>query len=99
MSSEAPSTCFASTTWAFTCPCRFASLLSSHVLNQALVDHHGYRLLAIALLPLAEIVYGSDNGGQSVHKDDLEVNLKMAAVAENLHLATHKVGMSGSVVE
>jgi len=59
----------------------------------ALIDYLGFRLIAIALLPIDRdtIVYGSSDGGQHVHADDPEMNAKMKAIGDQLNLRGHIV--------
>jgi len=45
----------------------------------ALVDYRGFRLLSMPLLPLKDIVYGSKDGGNSIHNQD------------NLGTTTHRI--------
>jgi hypothetical protein len=61
----------------------------------ALVDFRGYRLLAIALLPLehrAKPIYGSNDGGKHVYADVPAFNGAMESAAKYLHLKAHMVG-------
>ena len=53
----------------------------------------GFRCIAMPLLPLrgGRLVYGSADGGESVHNSDARVNALMRAAAEDLHLAPHFV--------
>lgn len=60
---------------------------------QATVDFWGYKLSAMPFLRLARqsLIYGSDDGGGTVHADVPAFNLIMKKVATQLHLATHIV--------
>jgi hypothetical protein len=58
---------------------------------QVLIDYRGFRLIAMPLLPLKELVYGSDDGGVSVLNSDTKCNAAMTAAAKQLHLSEHKV--------
>ncbi|KAF2073114.1 hypothetical protein CYY_005583 [Polysphondylium violaceum] len=60
----------------------------------ALIDYRGYRLVAMSLLPINSdtIVYGSSDGGISVHNTNLEFNQKMKESAKILNLKGHLVG-------
>ena len=53
------------------------------------VDYRGFRLLAMPLLPVENtpVLFGSDDGGQSVHARDSRVNELMASAGKELHLA------------
>ncbi|EGG13871.1 hypothetical protein DFA_11632 [Cavenderia fasciculata] len=63
----------------------------------AIIDYRGYRLLAIARLPINKntIVYGSHDGGATVHDKDPEVSKEMERIAKILNLRGHKVGRQG----
>lgn len=60
---------------------------------QALVDFHGYRLVAMPLLPLkgGKLIYGSKDTGETIHHDDEKFNQWMIQIAGDLHLAGHDV--------
>jgi hypothetical protein len=60
---------------------------------QALVDHHGFRMIAMPWLPLhaSSILYGSSDGGDSVHTTDPCLNELMRTVGTQLHWAQHIV--------
>ncbi|GAB5355140.1 hypothetical protein AAMO2058_000180600 [Amorphochlora amoebiformis] len=60
---------------------------------QALVDFHGYRLVAMPLLPLkgGKLIYGSMDTGNSIHHDNSKFNQSMKEIAQDLHLAGHYV--------
>lgn len=64
------------------------------VTMQALVDYRGFRLMCMPLLPLQHILYGSADGGSTMHKppEKLEANLRSAGAA--LNLAPHMCGAS-----
>jgi len=64
-----------------------------YVPMQALVDFHGYRLVAMPLLPLkgGKLIYGSKDTGTTIHHDDERFNQCMKEIAEDLHLAGHEV--------
>lgn len=61
---------------------------------QATVDFWGYKLSAMPFIRLAKqsLIYGSDDGGATIHADEAAFNLVMKKVATQLHLATHTVG-------
>ena len=54
------------------------------------IDHKGFRLIAMAVLPVSHdtIVYGSDDGGRTVHTDDDAINDVMQAVGERVSVAS-----------
>lgn len=58
---------------------------------QAVVDYHGFRLIAMPYLPLQKdgLIYGSDNCGVDVHNKYPPFNNIMKEVAQELHLAEH----------
>jgi len=60
---------------------------------QALVDFHGYRLVAMPLLPLkgGKLIYGSKDTGKTIRHDDPRFNEFMKEIAADLHLAGHGV--------
>ena len=59
----------------------------------ALVDYKGYRLIAVSKLPINKfsIVYGSNDGGYSVHNSDAKVNELMRDIGQKLNLRGHQV--------
>lgn len=70
--------------------CRVSRL---HFPLMVLVDYRGYRLIAMPLLPVGHdtIVYGSSDGGHTIHTSLPEVNARMQLVARRLNLAGHTV--------
>lgn len=60
----------------------------------ALIDYRGYRLIAIAWLPIHKdtLRYGSHDAGRTVHADVPELNEQMRKVGTYLNLAGHHVG-------
>ncbi|PRP84978.1 hypothetical protein PROFUN_07363 [Planoprotostelium fungivorum] len=60
----------------------------------ALVDYLGFRVVAMAVLPIDKTTlrYGSDDGGSTVHDDDAELSEKMRVAAERLKLKGHMTG-------
>ncbi|PRP84981.1 hypothetical protein PROFUN_07366 [Planoprotostelium fungivorum] len=60
----------------------------------ALVDYLGFRVVAMAVLPIDKTTlrYGSDDGGATVHDDDAELSEKMRVAAERLKLKGHMTG-------
>jgi hypothetical protein len=67
-----------------------------HYPLMCLIDFKGFRMLAMAVLPISHdtIVYGSDDGGRTVHTDDEKVNAVMKLVGERLNLKGHYVGLN-----
>eukprot|EP00466_Bigelowiella_natans_P018136 jgi/Bigna1/77067/fgenesh1_pg.45_\ len=58
---------------------------------QALVDFHGYRIVAMPLLPLKKMIYGSKDAGKIIHRSDEKFNKIMEEIADDLHLAGHYI--------
>ncbi len=60
---------------------------------QMLIDCSGYRLIASSLLPLSKtsLKYGSNDGGNSVHADDPELNKIMEDAGRHLNQKKHQV--------
>jgi hypothetical protein len=61
----------------------------------ALLDYKGFRVIAMSVLPItkATLLYGSDDGGATVHAEDEELNRLMKAAARRLNLKGHTVGL------
>eukprot|EP01091_Cochliopodium_minus_P007159 TRINITY_DN17083_c0_g1_i1.p1 TRINITY_DN17083_c0_g1~~TRINITY_DN17083_c0_g1_i1.p1 ORF type:complete len:687 (-),score=160.04 TRINITY_DN17083_c0_g1_i1:2014-4074(-) len=57
------------------------------------IQYKGYRLIASSLLPLSgkSLVYGSADGGKTVHKSDIEMNKVMEITAKYFNLKEHTV--------
>lgn len=68
-----------------------------HVPMMVSVDYLGYRLLCMPILPIdhSTIIYGSDDGGETIHTKDPYFNRWMQETADALHLAGHRVRGSG----
>jgi hypothetical protein len=66
----------------------------------AVVDVRGYRILASSLLslPSDSLKYGSDDGGNTVHRSNAVLNALMERCARDLNLKPHLVG-AGTVLE
>ena len=58
-----------------------------------LVDFLGWRIFAVALLPIDSntLVYGSDDCGKNIRTSDPEVNMLMRQLGVTLNLAEHDV--------
>eukprot|EP00698_Gefionella_okellyi_P019190 TRINITY_DN584_c0_g1_i1.p1 TRINITY_DN584_c0_g1~~TRINITY_DN584_c0_g1_i1.p1 ORF type:complete len:1314 (-),score=331.34 TRINITY_DN584_c0_g1_i1:549-4436(-) len=71
-----------------------------HFPLMTIIDFRGYRLIASCMLPLNKttLVYGSADGGRTVHVSDEEMNALMQRAGEALHLKPHAVGDSGTVL-
>ncbi|PRP86399.1 hypothetical protein PROFUN_05318 [Planoprotostelium fungivorum] len=65
-----------------------------HYPMMALVDYKGYRVIALAILPIDKgtLRYGSDDGGMNVHAEDEELNEKMELAGKRLGLCGHVTG-------
>ncbi|KAF2070369.1 hypothetical protein CYY_008312 [Polysphondylium violaceum] len=66
----------------------------------ATIDYRGYRILAISSLPISKqtIVYGSCDGGQTVHDSDTLINNEMERMAKLLNLRGHVVGLNKKTI-
>ena len=62
----------------------------------ALIDYRGYRLIATSELPISTstIVYGSSDGGNTVHSNDPEINAIIERAAKILNLKGHMCGLN-----
>jgi len=60
-----------------------------------LMDYRGYRLIATTKLPIggSSLIYGSADGGITVHKDNPTMNEMMQKAASILNIKPHVVGM------
>ncbi|GAM25977.1 hypothetical protein SAMD00019534_091520 [Acytostelium subglobosum LB1] len=67
-----------------------------HVPLMCIIDYLGYRLIAISLLPIKKetLVYGSSDGGNTVHDDVEEVNEMMEQVGKKMNLRGHLAGLN-----
>eukprot|EP01130_Rhizamoeba_saxonica_P013730 TRINITY_DN5898_c0_g1_i1.p1 TRINITY_DN5898_c0_g1~~TRINITY_DN5898_c0_g1_i1.p1 ORF type:complete len:1374 (+),score=236.36 TRINITY_DN5898_c0_g1_i1:307-4428(+) len=65
-----------------------------HFPLMVLIDYKGYRVIAESVLPITKetIIYGSSDGGKTVHAKDKFLNRVMSEVGNDLHLAPHMVG-------
>ena len=70
-----------------------SSIDGLHVPLCCLIDYRGFRLIAVARLPIskATIVYGSDDGGRNIYNESSLLNKKMEKVAQILNLESHQV--------
>uniref|UniRef100_A0A6B2KW71 Clu domain-containing protein n=1 Tax=Arcella intermedia TaxID=1963864 RepID=A0A6B2KW71_9EUKA len=59
-----------------------------------IIDYLGMRLVAMSILPVGDttLVYGSCDGGKSIHKSDPVVNKHMKWLAKQLNLKKHFTG-------
>lgn len=81
-------------------PCVSANIFNAreafhmHVPLMAVLDVHGFRLHAVAALPIGHetLCYGSDNGGRDVVASDKTMATAMAALGQALHLKPHTLG-------
>jgi len=60
----------------------------------ALVDYRGFRLIAISYLPINNktLVYGSNDGGQTIHARNAKLNRMMRCAAGILNIKEHMCG-------
>jgi tetratricopeptide (TPR) repeat protein len=63
-----------------------------------LIDYRGFRLIAVSELPIepSSLIYGSADGGCTIHADVDEMNELMEHCARLLNLKGHYAGLSGS---
>ncbi|EFA75197.1 hypothetical protein PPL_11271 [Heterostelium album PN500] len=61
----------------------------------AIIDYGGYRLLAISNLPITKksIVYGSNDGGKTIHNSDPVIEKEMERLAGIMNIKGHMVGL------
>lgn len=57
------------------------------------LDYFGHRVLATSVLPISgdTLVYGSADGGETVHTDMAEVNVWMAQASDYLNIKPHAI--------
>ncbi|EFA75195.1 hypothetical protein PPL_11269 [Heterostelium album PN500] len=62
----------------------------------AIIDYRGYRLLAISNLPITKksIVYGSNDGGKTIHNSDPIIEKEMERLAAIMNTKGHMVGLT-----
>ena len=55
----------------------------------------GFRVIAISILPIhkSTLVYGTNDGGQTMHASSDEMNRMMKRTAEILNLKEHQAGL------
>ena len=60
-----------------------------------LMDYRGYRLIATTKLPIGgtSLIYGSADGGITIHKEDPTMNAMMEQAAKLINIKPHVVGM------
>ncbi len=58
---------------------------------QVVLDYRGFRITAMPLLPLKELVYGSSDAGATLKHSHELTNASMKACGESLHLAGHMI--------
>ena len=61
----------------------------------ALVDYRGFRLICMAVLPLghSSLIYGTEDGGQTLFASDRRFNKRMLAASKLLKLKPHLCGL------
>eukprot|EP01091_Cochliopodium_minus_P013369 TRINITY_DN4293_c0_g1_i1.p1 TRINITY_DN4293_c0_g1~~TRINITY_DN4293_c0_g1_i1.p1 ORF type:complete len:537 (-),score=110.57 TRINITY_DN4293_c0_g1_i1:953-2563(-) len=57
------------------------------------IDYLGFRLIAMSILPLQTLVYGSQDGGRTVFTSDSNFNDIMESVGKKMNLKEHLAGM------
>jgi len=63
-----------------------------------IINYRGYCIMAYTILPITKhtIIYGSADGGKTVHDDIDEVNEMMKKAAKKINIAGHYVGAKSS---
>ena len=79
---------------------RSLQIADLHFPFMCLVDYRGYRLICMSVLPIdsdRSLVYGSDDGGQTVHTAEghEELREKIREIGKRLKLKEHGVGKGG----
>ncbi|KAH3756750.1 Histidine kinase A [Pelomyxa schiedti] len=66
----------------------------------ATIDYLGFRLSAISILPITRstLVYGSSDGGETMHKEDEEASSRMKTICQSLNLKEHRCGRARPLV-
>jgi len=59
----------------------------------ALVDYMGFRLIAMSLLPLDSLIYGTKDAGRSVHSSHEGFNHLMRKACKKMNLVEHHAGL------
>ena len=64
-----------------------------HYPLMALIDYHGYRLIAMSILPVSRgtIIYGSADGGHTIFAKNPNFNEKMSRIGNRMNLMPHIV--------
>lgn len=97
-------------------PLSVASLKSSglNIPLTCVVDYHGFRVLAVAKIPIAipvftssgklrrareDMVHGTADAGDTIRNENRTLNSKLQTVAEKLNLSFHMVKVRTKVIE
>ena len=67
-----------------------------HFPLMAMIDKKGFRLIASALLPLKELIYGSNDAAFTIHRDNADMNKLVEKASAALNVKPHKVGLDES---
>ena len=67
----------------------------------ALVDYKGFRLIAIATLPVdnTTLVYGTNDGGRNIHAGLEAFNVRLARMARQINVKAHYCGTVNNAVQ
>jgi hypothetical protein len=67
---------------------RYYGCQSIHVPLMAIIDHRGFRLVAISILPITDrtLIYGSSDAGRTVYATNDELNVLMQNAATTLNI-------------
>ncbi|KAH3759897.1 Histidine kinase A [Pelomyxa schiedti] len=65
-----------------------------HTPLMALIDYRGFRLVALSVLPIdgTTLLYGSSDGGHTVHNDDPGLATHMEEIARTINIKGHNTG-------
>lgn len=65
-----------------------------HFPLMAMIDKKGFRLIASSLLPLKELVYGSNDAAHTIFRENDEMNRLLESAGKKLNLKPHLCGMT-----
>ncbi len=65
-----------------------------HFPLMAMIDKKGFRLIASSLLPLKELVYGSNDAAHTIFRENAQMNALLEAAGKKLNLKPHMCGMT-----
>jgi hypothetical protein len=65
-----------------------------HFPLMAMIDKKGFRLIASSLLPVKELVYGSNDAAHTIFRENDEMNRLLESAGKKLNLKPHLCGMT-----